>query len=191
MFYLLSLTWVTFDLLLLQCKYDKGEWCHVYCFPTQQSGKATWVSGQNTRLKFSIFVTFSAHLLNCADRTDDSDGAKLWSKLCDSKLFNEPRCLAELDIWVVRTETYLFSTQTFVRKLKLKKSKLQFWHFQINILGFSFKITCSKVITSFKIEVERNNVTASGTNNITIKGNILLGMEIFLLCFVFKSPKYH
>jgi len=33
LFYLLPVTWVAFDLLLLQCKYDKRRWCHVYRFP--------------------------------------------------------------------------------------------------------------------------------------------------------------
>ena len=45
-------------------------------FPSVIAWKATWASGWNTRLKPSILVTFSA-LLNWADRTDDSDGAKL------------------------------------------------------------------------------------------------------------------
>lgn len=80
LFYLLSVTWVVFDLLSLQCKYDKGKWCHVYYFPTRKGRIATRVTEQNTWLKFSIFITFSALLLNCGDRTDDSDGAKLFGQ---------------------------------------------------------------------------------------------------------------
>lgn len=147
LFYLLSVTWVAFDLLSLQRKYDKDKRYCVCCFPRWQSGKVTWASGQHTRLKFSIFVIFSALSLNFADVTGDNDVTKLFDQSCvTAKMFNEHRFLAELDIWGVRSQTHLASSPKSLKKLKVKKSKLEFWLFQRNIHFFNCKSLLQKSI---------------------------------------------
>lgn len=53
------------ELPLLQCKFVRGKWCWLYCFPTPQGGKATWVSEQNSRLKFNLCYLFSSSCELC------------------------------------------------------------------------------------------------------------------------------